>query len=84
MLDDGVGITLDSCVWVFMGRLLDDGVGIALDGCAAWVRNPFPNNLISVCRGWLEWRSLGPSWWDFVGLQLVVARHQHAKEMENS
>jgi hypothetical protein len=40
LLDDGVGIALDGCiwvtnplddgdgcVWVFMGRLLDDGVG---------------------------------------------------------
>jgi hypothetical protein len=31
LLVDGVGIALDGCVWVFMGRLLDDGVGIALD-----------------------------------------------------
>ncbi len=36
MLNDGVGIAPDGCVWVFMGRLLDDGVGIALDGCV-WV-----------------------------------------------
>jgi hypothetical protein len=32
----GVGIALDGCVWVFLGRMMDDGVGIALDGCV-WV-----------------------------------------------
>ena len=34
MLDNGVGIALDGCVWG--SNPLDDGVGIALDGCV-WV-----------------------------------------------
>ena len=34
MLDNGVGIALDGCVWGT--NPLDDGVGIALDGCV-WV-----------------------------------------------
>ena len=37
VLDDGVGIALDGCVRVFIGRLLDDGVGIALLDGYVWV-----------------------------------------------